>query len=63
MIINQLKLEIHDTYKKDEKITTNFETVNKEDVVHKSYLDEKVLKIDGHISLLEKKTQRLRNTK
>ena len=25
MIINQLKLEVHDTYKKDEKTTTNFE--------------------------------------
>ena len=27
--INQLKLEVHDTYKRDEKLTTNFEpTVN-----------------------------------
>ena len=52
--INQLKLEVHDTYKKDEKITTNFEPVNNEDVVNKSYLDEKLLKINGHLSLLEK---------
>ena len=52
--INQLKLEVHDTYKKDEKITTNFEPVNDKDVINKAYLDEKLKKIDGHISYLEK---------
>ena len=52
--INQLKLEVHDTYKKDEKITTNFQPVDNEDVVNKAYLDEKLLKINGHLSLLEK---------
>ena len=52
--INQLKLEVHDTYKKDEKITTNFELVNNEDVINKGYLDLKLLKIDGHLSKLEK---------
>ena len=52
--INQLKLEVHDTYKKDEKITTNFETVDSEDVINKGYLDSKLLKIDGHLSKLEK---------
>ena len=52
--INQLKLEVHDTYKKDEKITTNFEAVNDEDVINKSFLDEKLKKIDGHISYIEK---------
>ena len=31
--INQLKLEVHDTYKKDEKITTDFELFNNEDVI------------------------------
>ena len=46
--INQLKLEVHDTYKKDEKITTNFEAVNNEDVINKSFLDEKLLEIKGH---------------
>ena len=51
--INQLKLEVHDTYKKDEKIT-NFELVDNEDVINKGYLDEKILKIDGHFSKLEK---------
>ena len=51
---NQLKLEVHDAYKKDEKITTNFEAVNDEDVINKSFLDEKIKKIDGHISYIEK---------
>ena len=39
--INQVKLEVHDTYKNDEKLTTNFETVNNEDVINKGYLDSK----------------------
>ena len=53
-IINKLKLEVHDTYKKDERITTNFEPVDNEDVINKGYLDEKLIKINGHISNLEK---------
>ena len=52
--INQLKLEVHDTYKKDEKPTTNFEAVDDKDVIKKGYLDSKLLKIDGHFSKLEK---------
>ena len=52
--ISQLKLEVHDTYKKDEKITTNFEPVDDSDVINKGYLDSKLLKIDGHLSKLEK---------
>ena len=52
--INQLKLEVHDTYKKDEKIITNFKAVNDEDVINKGYLDEKLEKIEGHLSKLEK---------
>ena len=52
--INQLKLEVHDSYKKAEKITTNFEPVDNEDVINKGYLDEKLLKINGHLSKLEK---------
>ena len=52
--INQLKLEVHDTYKKDEKITTNFEAVDDLDVINKGYLDSKLLEIDGHLSKLEK---------
>ena len=52
--INQLKLEVHDTYKKDEKITTIFEPIDNSDVINKNYLDSKLLKIDGHLSKLEK---------
>ena len=52
--INNLKLEIHDTYKKDEKITTNFKPIDNSDVINKVYLDEKLLKINGHLSKLEK---------
>ena len=52
--INQLKLEVYDTYKKDEKITTNFEAVNNEDIINKGYLDEKLLKINDNLSKLEK---------
>ena len=52
--ISKLKLEVHDTYKKDERITTNFKAVDNEDVINKGYLDEKLLKIDGHLSKLEK---------
>ena len=52
--VNQLKLEVRDTYKKDEKITTNFEPIDNSDVINKDYLDSKLLKIDGHLSKLEK---------
>ena len=41
--INQLKLEAHDTYKKDEKIK-NFKPTDDTDVINKSYLDEKLKK-------------------
>ena len=51
---NQLKLEVHDTYKKVQKITTNFEAVDDKDVINKAYLDSKLLKIGGHLSNLEK---------
>ena len=52
--INQLKLEVHDTIKKDEKLTTNFEPNDNSDVISKVYLDEKLKKIDGRISYIEK---------
>ena len=51
--INNLKLEVHDTYKKDERISTDFEPVDDSDVINKVYLDEKLLKINGHLSKLE----------
>ena len=52
--IIQLKLEVYDAYKKDEKLTTNFEPVDDLDVINKGYLDSKLLKMDGHLSKLEK---------
>ena len=52
--ISQLKLEVLEIYKKDEKITTNFEPVDDSDDINKGYLDSKLLKIDGHLSKLEK---------
>ena len=52
--MNQLKLEAHDTYKKDEKITTDFEPIDNSDVINKGYLDSKILKLDSHLSKLEK---------
>ena len=52
--INNSKLEVLDTYKKDKKLTTNFEPVDDLDVINKAYLDKKLIKIDGHSSKLEK---------
>ena len=40
--INQIKHKVHNTYKKDEEKTTNFEAVNVEDVLNEVYLDEKL---------------------
>ena len=51
--ISQLKLQVYDTYKKDEKLT-NFEPIDNSDVINKGYLDEKMLKKNGHLSKLEK---------
>ena len=45
---NQLKLEVHDTYEKDEKTTKKLETVNDEDIINKTYLDKKLSKKEGH---------------
>ena len=42
--INQLKPEIHDSYKKDEKIITNFEPTDNSDVINKGYLDDELIK-------------------
>ena len=42
MNINQLKHEVHDTFKKYEKKTRKFEPVDNEDAINKAYLDEKL---------------------
>ena len=49
-----MKLEVHDTYKKDEKLTTNFEPIDNSDVINKGYLDEDLKKTNGHIAYIEK---------
>ena len=56
---NQLKLEVHDTYKKDEKLTTNFEPVNNEDVINKAHLDEKLIKKRWSLIKIRKRLQRI----
>ena len=48
---NQLKFEVQDAYKKDEKLTTNFEPTDDKDV-NKAYLVENLK--NGHISYIEK---------
>ena len=52
--INQLKLEVNDTSKKDEKITTKFQPIDNSDVINKGYLDEELKKTNGHIAYIEK---------
>ena len=54
--INEIKLEVHDTHKKCEIITTNFKTVDHEDVINKSFSDEKVLKKTVTYQNLKKNT-------
>ena len=44
MKFNQLGLEVHDTYKRDERITTNFEPDNNENIINKACFDEKTLR-------------------
>ena len=58
LIINQLKLLVHDTYKKDERITTTFEPISNEDVVNKAYLDEKFKKKKRSFVIITKRIQR-----
>ena len=52
---NQLKFKVNDSYKEDEKRTTHFEAVIDEDVINKAYLEEKLSKIDGHLSFYQNK--------
>ena len=53
MSISQLKLELHYIFKKDEGTTTNFQPTNDGDVINKAYSDERLLKINGRLSILE----------
>ena len=54
MRINQLKLEVHDTYRKDKTLTSKFEPTDDSDVINEGYLDENLLKTNAHSSKREK---------
>ena len=54
MNINHLKHKVHDTYKNDDKITTNFEPTKDIDVINKGYLNENIIKIHGQIAVIAK---------
>ena len=61
--LNHLKLEVHDNYKKDEKITTDLEAVDDKDVINKAYPDEKLKKIDAHIACIEEDYNEINNNR
>ena len=54
IVPNELKLEGNDNYRKDRKITINFEAVNDEDVINKTFRETSFSKVEGYISLIEK---------
>ena len=56
--INQLKLEVHDTYKKDQKITTNFEAVDDKDVINKRFSRIKTIENRWPLFKIRKRLQR-----
>ena len=47
------------TYEKDQKITTNFEPVNDEDVINKAHLDEKNIQNRCSFIVFRKGLQRI----
>ena len=47
--LNQFKLKVNDTYKKDEKITTTFERSKDDDYMITDYLDGKLSKTEGDL--------------
>ena len=59
--LGQLEFKANDTYKKDEKITTTFESSNPEDVITKAYLDTELYIVEDHISLMEKEYNKSRD--
>ena len=48
-VLNQLKLNVHNIYFEDEKITTNFDSSTDEDVIKKANLDKKLEAIGKNI--------------
>ena len=59
--LSQLEFKVNDTYKKDEKITTTFESSKPEDVIAKAYLDTELSKVEDHISYTEKEYKKFRD--
>ena len=57
--INQLKLEAHDTFRKGEKRTTNFEPIRKEVVINRSYLDWNFIENRWPLIKIRKRLQRI----
>ena len=53
---NQLKLLVQDAHQKYEKIATSCKPVDESHLINKANLNAKVIKIDGHLSFLEKFT-------
>ena len=47
-------MKVIDTYKRDEKVTSNFKPSDDSDVTNKIFLDGTLSKIDVHLSVLEK---------
>ena len=56
--INQLELEVHDSYEK-ENTKTVFEPISSENVMNKAYTDENLIKINGHFVIIRKRIQRI----
>ena len=52
--LNHLKLKVNDTHRKNEKKTTKTEPSDDTDVIKKTYVDTKLSKLEGHLSLVEK---------
>ena len=47
--LNQTKLKVKVTYKKDQTLTTKFEAVIDEYLVNEAYLNTEVSKKEGHL--------------
>ena len=57
LYINQLKLEVHHTYGRDEKPTTDLEPTDNSDVINKAYLDGKIIKNKRSFIVIRKRLQ------
>ena len=49
-----MKLNVNDSYERDEKVTTTFEPSKNEDVLNKGYIDTKFTEIKGNLLFIEK---------